>query len=102
MKSPKKFTLRILWLDQSIAFSVDHIVHQGHSPLTPYFFWPRNDAWTQVKDELTSKPWISENDRIDILNTVTLIINYWQDRKKNNQYAEAQKAFPDIIFYGGK
>lgn len=98
----KKFTLRILWLDCSIAFSVDHIAHQGYSPLTPYFFWPRNDAWSQVKNELESKPWISENDKIDILNEVTLLLNHWQERKQNKSIIEAQKKFPDFIFYGAQ
>jgi 30S ribosomal protein 3 len=75
----KKFRLKILWLDHNIAFSVDHIVKHGQSPLTSYFFWPRNDAWSQIKNELESKPWISENDKIDILNEVAETINGWQE-----------------------
>ena len=96
----KKFTLKILWLDQNIAFSVDHVVNQGHSPLTFYFFWPRNDAWTQIKNELESKPWICENDKIDILNKVALIINYWQENNHKKSVADAQRKFPNLIFYG--
>lgn len=80
----KKFRLKTLWLDHNIAFSVDHIVKYGHSPLTPYFFWPRNDAWSQIKNELESKPWISKNEKIDILNEVAEAINCWQERNKSN------------------
>lgn len=78
----QKFTLKILWLDNNIAFSVDHVVEHGSSPLTSYFFWPRNDAWLQIKSELESKPWISEDDKIDVLNEVTKLINDWQEKNK--------------------
>lgn len=76
----KKFRLKTLWLDHNIAFSVDHVVKNGYSPLTSYYFWPRNDAWSQIKNELESKPWISKNDKIDILNEVAELINYWQEK----------------------
>lgn len=95
----QKFTLRILWLKRNIAFSVDHVVKQGMSPLTSYFFWPRNDAWTQIKKELESKPWISNNDKIDILNKVTVLINYWQENNKSDGLNQVKKEFPDFIVY---
>lgn len=98
----KKFTLKILWLDNNIGFSVDHVVKHGHSPLTSYFFWPRSDAWMQVKNELESKPWISENDKIYILNKVTAIINYWQENNQKKTVTQAQEMFHSFVFYASQ
>lgn len=92
--------IKILWLDNNVAIAIDHIVGTNLSPLTCYFFWPRNDAWEQLKNELDSKPWIKELDKIQILNYTTEIINFWQEKGKNKSLIQAQKKFPDFIFTG--
>lgn len=96
----KKFTLKILWLNNNIGFAIDHIVKKGYSPLTSYFFWPRNDAWSQIEKELDSKPWISDSDKIEILNQLTSILDYWQENNTKEAIKEAKIKFPCAVFYG--
>nr|ARO91373.1 probable plastid-specific 30S ribosomal protein [Rhodochaete parvula]ASK39553.1 putative ribosomal protein 3 [Rhodochaete parvula] len=95
-----KFTLKILWLENNVAIAIDQIIGDGTSPLTSYFFWPRNDAWEQLKVELESKPWISERDKVDLLNKTTEIITYWQEKGKKQPLTKVQAEFPELIFSG--
>jgi 30S ribosomal protein 3 len=49
---------------------------------------------------MEAKHWISEVDRVDLLNQATEVINYWQEEGKKRPMAEAQAKFPDIAFTG--
>lgn len=94
-----KFVLKFLWLEKAIAVSLDQKVAEKTSPVTEYFFWPRKDAWEEMKLDLETKPWITKSDSISLLNQVTEVINFWQE---NNglDLVKVRARFPECIFIG--
>ncbi|GMI66173.1 hypothetical protein HRI_000286600 [Hibiscus trionum] len=74
-----RVVLKFIWMEKDIGIGLDQVI-PGHGciPLSPYYFWPRKDAWELLKVLLESKPWISHMQRVHLLNQATDIINLWQ------------------------
>ncbi|XP_057961495.1 small ribosomal subunit protein cS23z [Malania oleifera] len=79
-----RLLLKFIWMEKNIGLALDQLI-PGHGtiPLSPYFFWPRKDAWEELKATLGSKPWISQKQMIILLNQATDIINLWQQSGGN-------------------
>ncbi|KAK9700172.1 hypothetical protein RND81_08G221300 [Saponaria officinalis] len=79
-----RLVLKFIWMEKNIGLALDQTV-PGHGtiPLSPYYFWPRKDAWEELKLLLESKPWISQKQMIILLNQATDIINLWQQSGGN-------------------
>ncbi|CAK9150709.1 unnamed protein product [Ilex paraguariensis] len=78
MEKPR-LVLKFIWMEKNLGLALDQTI-PGHGtiPLSPYYFWPRKDAWEELKVMLESKPWISQKQMIILLNQATDIINLWQ------------------------
>nr|YP_011007503.1 putative plastid-specific 30S ribosomal protein [Sporochnus bolleanus]WAM64932.1 putative plastid-specific 30S ribosomal protein [Sporochnus bolleanus] len=78
MLNNNNYLFKIIWSKNYLGFAVDKILQNNLTlPLTTFFFWPKENGWELLKEELSYKPWISKNDSIDILNGYNLILNYW-------------------------
>lgn len=79
-----RLVLKFIWMEKNIGLALDQAI-PGHGtiPLSPYYFWPRKDAWEELKVLLESKPWISQKQMIILLNQATDIINLWQQSGGN-------------------
>lgn len=95
-----KFVLKVLWLEKSLGISLDQRIGKATQPVTEYFFWPRKDAWDELKDRLNSYSWISQTEAISLLNQTTDLIQTWQEEDKKKSFKKMQTKFPDVIFLG--
>lgn len=97
-----EFKLNFLWLRTNIAVGVDQVYARGQkSPLTEFFVWPLKDAWEELKVALESRPWVTERDRVILLNRLTEVINFWQEPgDEKPTIDDARNRFPDCSFSG--
>jgi 30S ribosomal protein 3 len=74
---PLKLKLKVAWFKNVLGIAIDQAsLHQQYS-LTPYYFWPRTEAWEQLKLELDTKLWLNPEEKISILKTAGEIMKYW-------------------------
>jgi 30S ribosomal protein 3 len=97
----ERFVLNFLLLEKVIAVCLDQRISQDRlNPLTEYFFWPQKDAWEDMKKFIDNNDWISQKDTVNILNTITEVINLWEESSefKKEDLEKLRSKFPDCIF----
>lgn len=97
-----EFVLKFLWLEKSVAVSLDQVVNGKTTPLTEYFFWPQRDAWEEMKNFLENKDWIPQGTSILLLNQITEVINFWQDKENldKKDISKVREKFAKCLFVG--
>ena len=95
---PQQLTLKVLWLKNVLGLAIDQTVIKQSYPLTQYYFWPRTEAWDQLKLELDSKPWLSEKEKIIILNLATDIITHWRTNRNTDAVNKIANTFNEAAF----
>ena len=98
MASQQQLKLKVLWLKNILGLSIDQMAVDHSYPLTQYYFWPKTEAWEQLKLELDSKPWLSEKDKILALNLTTDVVNYWQTSRKIENFDVIKNKFNTVDF----
>ncbi|KAG8368143.1 hypothetical protein BUALT_Bualt15G0014400 [Buddleja alternifolia] len=74
-----RVVLKFIWMEKNIGIALDQVIAgYGSVPLSTFYFWPRKDAWEELKVLLESKAWISNKQKVVLLNQATDIINLWQ------------------------
>jgi 30S ribosomal protein 3 len=95
---PIQLKLRILWFKDCLGLAIDQKSTQQTYPLTSYYLWPRTEAWEQLKLELDLRPWLPNEDKVQILNLTTEIMNYWRENRKIKSIESVSKRFCDVNF----
>jgi len=94
----RQLKLKVLWTKNFLGLSIDQFTAKPCLPLTVYYFWPRTEAWEQLKLDLELKPWIKEEERVKILNMATEVINFWRESRNIASFTSLKKEFEDITF----
>jgi len=95
---PQKLKLRVLWLKNVLGLAIDQIIVNQAFPLTPYYFWPRTEAWDQLKLELDAKSWLTEKEKIIVLNLATDVITNWRNSRNSENFESIADNFSEAIF----
>ncbi|CAI0451333.1 unnamed protein product [Linum tenue] len=75
MEKPR-IVLKFLWMEDVIGVALDQVIpRHGPIPLTPYHFWPHQDALVELQKLLESKPWISHKQMTILLNQLADLIS---------------------------
>ena len=95
-----KIVLRVLWLEKTIGIALDESTGKSSYPMTEYFFWPRKDAWDELKSRFDSYSWVDQEEAVELLNKITELIQLWQEEDKKVSFTKYQEKYPECIFSG--
>jgi len=93
---PLQLKLRILWVKNSLGLAVDQIGSEEQYALTPYYFWPKTEAWEQLKLNLNSKFWLTQDEKMAILKTASQVMKYWLFYRDTKTVENFKEEFKDV------
>ena len=93
VNSSCQLKLRILWHKDTLGLAIDQTFLNKVCPLTQYYFWPRTEAWELLKLDLDAKPWLTETEKVIILNLSTDIITQWRINRSNVDIESIKNTF---------
>jgi|TARA_B100001142_G_C14103253_1_gene566109 30S ribosomal protein 3 len=93
---PFRLKLKVIWFKSFLGLAIDQITINQNYSITPYYFWPRTEAWDQLKLELDSKTWLSQDEKVKTLTLASDIMNYWLEYRNTETSVDLEKQFQDI------
>ena len=88
--------LKVAWFKNCLGLAIDQVNLNQQYSLTPYFFWPRTEAWKQLELELDSKLWLEQNEKMEILKTAGDVMNYWLSYRKTKNVDNFKESFKQV------
>jgi 30S ribosomal protein 3 len=83
--------VEIAWFENFLGLAINLVGLKQQYFLTPYYFWPKTDAWEQLKLELDSKSWLTEEEKIHVLQTISNVMQYWLLHRKTKVAKDLKK-----------
>jgi|TARA_B100000768_G_C11267445_1_gene371749 30S ribosomal protein 3 len=95
-KKQFRLKLKIAWFKNFLGLAIDQVSSNQQYSLTPYYFWPRTEAWEQLKLELDSKLWLTQEEKMEVLKTTGDVMNYWLSYRDTKTSKNLQEDFTEI------
>ena len=55
--------LKVVWLKDFLGLAIDNVILDQNYSLTPYYFWPKTEAWELLRLDLNSKIWLTQEEK---------------------------------------
>ena len=89
--------LKVFWFKNVLGLAIDQVTLNQKYPLTTYYFWPKTEAWEQLKLEVDSKLWITKKEKEKILQTTGDVIKYWLSYQNTKAVENIKEEFEKRI-----
>jgi 30S ribosomal protein 3 len=91
--------LKTIWGKNYLGLAIDQVIGSYQLPITTYYFWPRTEAWEQLRLELELKPWIQEEEKIKVLNSAARLMNLCMQEYRNTESIDnVKRQFNKVTF----
>ena len=88
--------LKVAWFKDFLGLAIEQVNFSREYSLTPYYFWPKTEAWEQLKLELDSKLWLTSEEKIKILKTTSEVMNFWLSHRTTKDSKDLKESFQEI------
>jgi len=99
MTNSMQLKLKAVWGKNFLGLAIDQVNGVYDLPITTYYFWPRTEAWEQLRLELDLKPWLQKEEKIKVLNSAAKLMNFCMQEYRNSESIEVvKKRFTEVTF----